>query len=199
MKISPQWVAHDIVTQTLMNDMERYRLFPPGMPTNPESSSPFILADDHKGLVLRWDPMRAVLPKPTSSGMPIYIFSVRLSSKPVQRIFQQLHLPKHWLSLLCTHWLLIFILLIYKCCTQRLSSFSWNSWIYLGWLLSLALSLFHVSFFCLPKPDCEFLERGASKNRQHLIQTDRRKNIWTERPLLFLVIQKICLNLFRTL
>ena len=94
--------------------------------------------NDHKGLVLRWNPMRSILPKPNPNGMPIYIFSVRLSSKPIQHIFQQLYLPKHWLSLLCTHCLLIFILLIYKCrhwfSTQRFSSFSWNSWIYLGWL-----------------------------------------------------------------
>lgn len=188
MKISPQWVAHDIVTQTLMNDMERYRLFPSGMPTNPESSSPLTLADDHKGLVLRWDPMRSVLPKPNSSGMPIYIFPVRLSSKPVQRIFQQLHLPKHWLSLLCTLCLLIFILLIYKCCTQRLSSFSWNSWIYLGWLLSLALSLFRV--FLLPSHTRLWIpwERGSPKlatpytDRQEKKYLDRKTFVVLSNP-----------------
>lgn len=160
-------------------------LFTPGMPTNPDSSSPFTLADDHKGLVLRWDPMRSVLPKPNSNGMPIYIFSVRLSSKPVQHIFQQLYLPKHWLSLLCTYCLLIFILLIYKC----------RHWFQYPKILFLLLKLLNLLGMTLEPGSftisCVFLlpaqtrlwipwERGSQK-LQHLIQTDRQEKKYLDR------------------
>lgn len=184
-RISPQWVAHDIVTQTLTNDMERYRLFPPRMPTNPESLSPFTLADDHKGLILRWDPMSSVLPKPNSSGMPICIFSVRLPSKPVQRIFQQLHLPKHWLSLLCTHCLLIFILIIYKCC-------HWFQHPKTLFLLLKLMNLLGMTFepgsftiscvFLLPSQTRLWIPwERVSQNWQHLIQTDRQEKKYLDR------------------
>lgn len=151
--------------------------------------------------------MRPVPHKPNSNRMPASPLYEAVTQACLEN-FQQLHLHRHWFSLLCTVYTFNLYMFSPTSAHKDLSSFSRNhdlTWDSLGWPQSRAFSLLHVSSFCLPKPDCKFLERGDPKTDNTLYrQIDNSSNnnssdICTKRLLLLLVIEKICLNMFKRL
>lgn len=212
MKTSPQQVAHDTVTQTLMSDLERYWIF------FLQECQLILHANQspHFGWSLQrawcWDRMGPVPHKPNSNRMlasPLHEAVTQACSEN----FQQLHLHRHWFSLLCTNYLLQFILSIYICyhqlqhtktClpslgTMTLREIAWGG--FRAWLSHYFMCL----HFAFPNQTVNSLREETWKLTiipyiDRRTESNNNKNdIWTKRPLLLLVIEKICLNMFRRL